>query len=152
MKMHSKPSTTVPAEQPPGPLLSELGIDLIEHFRSQGRAVTWINRWKARLEPYFGAMAANSIDDEQIADYTDRRHKDGATDLTIETELGVLIRVYTLAVENGKLSKRPRIKRPNARWSRQVEKRKAEREEAVQIALQAVHECEKCREVLYPLF
>jgi integrase len=69
--------------------------------------VTVRGRWELHLKPYFGAMPAESLTTETIEDYIALRLREAAQQSTINKELAILKRAYSLAMLAGKLSRRP---------------------------------------------
>src|SRR5262249_27585465 len=63
------------------------------------------------LDPFFARRRAISIDAPLIEDYKALRRAQGAANGTINREVGVLGRMLSLAVEHGRLARKPKIKK-----------------------------------------
>ena len=91
-------------------LLDELAEDLFAEYRFKGRkSLSDVERrWHKHLKPFFGARRSNEITTEYVKQYVSKRLNDGAQNGTVNRELAVLRRMYSLA-----LSHTPRKVNPN---------------------------------------
>lgn len=65
--------------------------------------------WSLHLEATFGGMDAEKLSTDDVENYVLARQKEGATNGTINRELSVLKRMYTLGMRARKISARPYI-------------------------------------------
>jgi integrase len=90
----------------------EIADDLETYYRIQGRRSGNILRHAlAHLRDEFGGQRAHLISANRIARYKAARLETGAAKATINRELNALSKAFSVAIENGKLSQRPAIKR-----------------------------------------
>lgn len=84
---------------------------LLEDYRVNGRSTT--ARVKARIDkhlaPVFNGRRLASITTSEIRDYITARLDEGAAAATINRELAALKRIFRLAMQDGRLGRRPHI-------------------------------------------
>jgi integrase len=94
--------------------------DLVNEYQTNGRKsrAHVQRRLDKHLSPVFGGKRLSSLTTPMIRDFTATRQTAGASNAEINRELAVLKRMFTLAVQAGKLYHRPHIpmlKERNAR-------------------------------------
>ena len=57
-------------------------------------------RWKLHLEPFFGFMRPANVSTDLVARYVDKRQQQGASNATVNRELALLKRAFTLGRES----------------------------------------------------
>jgi integrase len=67
----------------------------------------WSRARVAHLGTFFSGVAAVDITTGRMRDFAKKRIADGATPATVNRDLGVLSRMFTLALQAGRLSRRP---------------------------------------------
>ena len=89
----------------------EAAVDLLTEYRVNGRrAIEHVERRiKIGLGPWFGGRRMASLTTADVRTYIDERIKAGAANATINRELAALKRMFTLAMQAGKLVHRPHI-------------------------------------------
>lgn len=65
---------------------------------------------KNQLAPKLGARVANHVRKGHVEDYKDQRKKEGASEVTINRELAVLSKAFTIGIEEELIERRPPIK------------------------------------------
>jgi integrase len=86
--------------------------DLLRHYENTGdRDLREVRGRLAHLTPFFGGARAVQIDAATIARYVAKRKKAGASAGTVNRELGMLSRLFTLATENRRVLQAPPIRR-----------------------------------------
>jgi hypothetical protein len=94
--------------------VAELFPAVLTDYRNQNQAVEFAEmRWKKHLEPFFGLVPAAQVGTDKIAAYIEKRKtkvvvkkhdkeitKKGAANATINRELALLRRTFTLAFES----------------------------------------------------
>jgi integrase len=89
----------------------EAAKDLMTEYRVNGRRS--LDHLERRLErgltPWFGGRRMASLTTADVRAYVDQRQAAGAANATINRELAALKRMFTLAVQAGKLLARPHI-------------------------------------------
>ena len=92
-------------------LFGEAASDLLNDYAANGRrsAPEVEGRIRLHLEPFFGAHRMASITTPDIRKYINERQLDGAANGAINRELAALKRMFSLAVQGGKLLFRPHI-------------------------------------------
>jgi integrase len=89
----------------------DASADLVTDYKINGkRSVGHVERHVARLRAYFGGMRMSAINGAEIRRYIEKRQTAGAANATINRELAALRRMFTLAVDAGKLISRPKIR------------------------------------------
>jgi integrase len=94
--------------------VDELYDDLLQDYRTHGQFVPWPERrWNAHLKDYFGGMKAVRVGTTQIAGYVEKRQGEGAAKSTINRELALLRRAFSLGfdAEPQKVSRVPKFHR-----------------------------------------
>jgi integrase len=71
----------------------------------------WSKARVANLKTFFGALRAVEITTSKMREYAKARRAAGAEPGTVNRDLGALSRMFTLALQSGKLSRRPYIPR-----------------------------------------
>jgi integrase len=93
--------------------VNELFDDLLKDYRRNGQFVLWPQRcWNVHLQDYFGGvklplendatysgMKASRIGSSQIEGYIEKRQSEGASQSTINRELALLRRAYSLGFD-----------------------------------------------------
>jgi integrase len=86
--------------------------DLKQHYATTGDRDLEEAGWRlAHLEPCFRGRRLASIGRAEVTAYANRRQSEGASNATINRELGVLGRMLKLAYENSKLVRLPIIRK-----------------------------------------
>lgn len=90
---------------------SEAADDVLTDYKVNGKkSVEHIERRiKLHLEPFFGNRRMVSITTADVRTYTAQRQTEGAANASINRELAILKRMFTLATQAGKLVHRPYI-------------------------------------------
>ena len=99
-----------------------LAAELRAHYETTGsRGLVEADARFAHLNPFFRGQRAVAIDRPMITRYVQQRQREGASNGTIRNELTVLGRLFTLALENGRLLRTPSLRglRPAAAMPRQ---------------------------------
>jgi len=77
--------------------VAELYKAVITDYRNNDKTVPWVERvWKLHLEAFFGHMRAANVGTDQIAAYIAERKEKNAANATINRELALLRRAFTL--------------------------------------------------------
>ena len=89
----------------------QAAADLLNDYQANGRKATADvkRRIDLALEPWFGKRRMATISTLDMRAYTTHRQKTGAANATINRELAALKRMFTLAIQAGKLLYRPYI-------------------------------------------
>jgi len=87
----------------------EMAEDLTRDYKTNGRRVSAVEFPIKHLRRSFGFDRALDITTDRIRKHVDRRQKKGAANATINRELAALKRMFSLAVQAGKLSHKPHI-------------------------------------------
>jgi integrase len=88
----------------------QIARDYIEERTLKGvppARLQWSRARVAHLRTFFGAMRAVEISTGTMRDYAKLRLAGGATPATVNRDLGVLRRMFMLAIQAGRLSRRP---------------------------------------------
>jgi integrase len=100
-------------------LMGSLLDDVIADYRINGQDVEWATLVMKRLRPTFGKMHVSKIRPTHVKQYIERRQGEGRANATINHDLSMLRRSFTLAIENGKLKvapfKIPKLEENNVR-------------------------------------
>ena len=92
--------------------VDELYKDLVQDYRIKGQAVEWAERlWNIHLKDSFGGMRAARLGTVQISGYVEKRLGEKAAKSTINRELALLRRAFTIAfdAEPQKVSRVPKL-------------------------------------------
>ena len=89
----------------------EAATDLLTDYRVNGRRSTahLERRTRLHLAPFFGGRRMSSLTTGHVRTYIDLRQAAGAANASINRELAVLKRMFTLAIAAGQLIHRPHI-------------------------------------------
>ena len=89
----------------------EAAADLMTDYRVNGRrsAGHLERRLRLHLEPFFGGRRMAALGSSHVRTYVDARQAAGASNASINRELAVLKRMFTLAIAGGALLHRPHI-------------------------------------------
>jgi hypothetical protein len=86
--------------------------DLLQDYRTHDKDVEWAKgRWNVHLKDFFGGMRASRVGTTQIAAYVERRQGEGAAKATLNRELALLRRAFSLGfdAEPQKVSRVPKF-------------------------------------------
>jgi integrase len=90
----------------------EVATDLRQHYRTTGsRDLVEVEGRLAHLDHFFAGRRIAGIGQAEVTAYVLQRQIKAATNGTINRELGVLIRMFKLAYEDGKLLRPPVIRK-----------------------------------------
>jgi integrase len=90
----------------------ELRDALVRHYTNTGdRNLVEVNKRLAHLDPFFTGKRATQIDAQVIDRYVEARRAEGVANGTINRELGLLTRAFTLALENKRVAQVPVIRK-----------------------------------------
>ena len=90
----------------------ELVEDLVKHYQNtEDRELIEVNTRLAHLNPFFSGMRAARIDASMVTKYVEQRKTAGAANGTINRELGLLTRLFKLALENKRATQLPVIRK-----------------------------------------
>lgn len=81
-------------------LVSELAVDLLNDYRNQNQNIRFAEFCWKHLEPHFGNVRASGVSKSAVNDYIQFRQDEGAKPGTINRDLSILRRMFTLAAEN----------------------------------------------------
>jgi len=92
-------------------VFSDAARDVLADYSTNGkRSVEHVRRYvRLHLEPFFGRRRMSAITTSDVRQYIARRQAQGASNATVNRELAVLKRAFTLAIVAGSLSSRPPI-------------------------------------------
>lgn len=80
--------------------VDELYDDLLQDYRIHGKDEEWAKgRWDVHLKDYFGGMKASRVGTAQIAEYVEKRQSEKAAEATVNRELALLRRAFSLGFE-----------------------------------------------------
>jgi integrase len=89
-------------------LFDDLVVDYrINNLRSLGHLEL---RWRLHLAPVFSSMLARQVKSSHVANYIDGRKQEGAANASINRELAILRRTFSVAMEHEKIKTAPRIR------------------------------------------
>ena len=101
-----------PAPEAQRATFDDLALDLENEYRSNGRrSLGHLVVRIAHLRRYFGLDRAVDITTARIRAYVEARLEEGATPATVNRDLAALGRMFSLAIQAGRLSTRPHIPR-----------------------------------------
>jgi integrase len=91
--------------------VSEIVEDVFTDYQINGKKTLQSAkiRWNAHVQAAFGHLRAKDIRHEQFAKYIAARQADNAANATINRELALLKRAFTLAQESGKVTTVPKF-------------------------------------------
>jgi integrase len=90
--------------------VEEAAADVVTDYRINAkRSIAHVERHVAKLTTWFGGRRMSDLSGADVRRYIEQRQKDGAANATINRELAVLRRAFTLAVDAGKLVAKPKI-------------------------------------------
>lgn len=90
--------------------LEDMVKDLVNDYEVNGkRSLASVKFYLKHLEKFFGMDRAVDITPDRVRAYQNFRLKEGASNATVNREVATLGRMLTLAVNVGKLSRRPRL-------------------------------------------
>lgn len=89
----------------------ELAADVINDYKANGKRSldTVTNHVDRHLKPFFGGWRAAMITTADVRKYVTKRQEEKASNATINRELSALKRAFSLGIEAGKLTVKPRI-------------------------------------------
>lgn len=77
--------------------VAELFEAVTTDYRNNGKSIEWVELvWNSHLEPFFGHMRAVNVGTDAISGYIAKRKAEGAANGTINRELALLRRAFTL--------------------------------------------------------
>jgi len=77
--------------------VAELFKAVVTDYKNNGKTVEWVERvWKLHLEPFWGTRKAANVSTDQIARYVEQRKGEAAKNGTINRELALLRRAFSL--------------------------------------------------------
>lgn len=84
---------------------------VMDDYRNNGRRslAAVERRYRLHLEPFFGGQKLASLTTADMRAYIAKRRKDGAANATVNRELAVVKRAYSLAEKDGRILHRPHI-------------------------------------------
>jgi integrase len=94
--------------------VDELYEDLVQDYRINGQAVEWAESvWNVHLKDFFSGMKAANLGSNQIAAYVEKRRKENTAPATVNRELALLRRAFSIAfdAEPQKVSRIPKFRR-----------------------------------------
>ena len=82
--------------------IEELIADLFAEYRRERRkSLAYVEmRWKKHLQPVFARLRADDLTTDMVQRYSSKREEEGASGPTINRELAVLKRPYSLALRS----------------------------------------------------
>lgn len=85
------------------------GLVLTAHELKRCKSGPRLNLCLKKLRPIFGGMRAMDISAERIEEYVNQRREQGASDSSIQKEIGTLRRGFNLAIEKKHLIEKPKF-------------------------------------------
>ena len=77
--------------------VAELFEAVITDYKNNGKEVRFAeHNWRLHLEPFFGHMRAANLGTDQLSNYIARRKDEGSANASINRELALLRRAFTL--------------------------------------------------------
>jgi integrase len=90
----------------------QLVDDLLRHYRNtEDRDLIEVNTRLAHLNPFFSGQRASKIDSAMVERYVEQRKNANAANGTINRELGLLTRLFKMALENKRVLQGPTIRK-----------------------------------------
>ena len=91
--------------------IDDLAVGILNDYRINGRkTISDVKiRLNKHLQPFFGDMKAHNITTVDVESYIAQRQTEGAANGTINRELAALKRSYNIALQAGRIYKRPYI-------------------------------------------
>ena len=90
----------------------EIVEDLLRHYSNTGdRDLSEVNTRLAHLNPFFSGQRASKIDAALVERYVEQRKRASAANGTINRELGLLTRIFKLALENRRVAQVPVVRK-----------------------------------------
>jgi integrase len=89
-------------------------VDLEQDYRIKGQTIKWAERvWEIHLKDFFGGIKASRVGTSQIGEYVEKRQREGAAKNTINREIALLRRAFSLGfeAEPQKVSRVPKFHR-----------------------------------------
>ena len=84
---------------------------VVEYLVNDRKSIKHLNlRWRLHLRPVFGNLLAAKVKSIDITNYIDKRKQEGGANASINRELAILRRMFSLALENEKVKTPPRIR------------------------------------------
>lgn len=81
--------------------VAELYDAVLTDYKNNGQAFEWAEmRWEKHVEPFFGHMRAANVGTDQLAAYIAKRKEEKAANGTINRELALLRRAFTLGYKS----------------------------------------------------
>jgi integrase len=86
----------------------DLASDFLADFRLKGnRSVEWAEDRLAALRAFFGASRAVDINSTRLRTFAESRLEEGMSPATVNRDLAVLRRMFSVAIKGGRLQSRP---------------------------------------------
>src|SRR5262245_25145849 len=77
--------------------MKELFEAVLTNYRNNGKEIRFAeHNWKLQIKPFFGRMLAANVGTDQLAAYIAKRKEEKAANGTINRELALLRRAFTL--------------------------------------------------------
>ena len=95
-----------------GPLtLGDLFADVVTDYEINGKRSLDMLRFRLdkHLRPAFGEKLAAKVNTRDVQQYTKRRLEEGASNATINRELAVVKRAYTLGIRSERITRKPYV-------------------------------------------
>lgn len=92
-------------------LFDEAVQDVLNDYVANGKKSLRLLRIRIarHLKPYFAGRRMTSINTADVREYVTRRQSEGASNGTVNRDLAILKRAFTLAIQAGKLLTRPHV-------------------------------------------
>ena len=86
-----------------------MAVDLLRDYKINGRKSQDDTeaRWELHLAPVFGDLRAANVTTDDLTKYIDQRQKENAVNATINRELAVLKRAFSLGMKARKVHSAP---------------------------------------------
>jgi len=79
------------------------------HINARKSGATLTQRWQKHVKPFFGFLKANQISSDLVGRYVDSRLEAKAKPATVNRELAILRRAFSLGMKTGKVLGKPEI-------------------------------------------